>query len=125
MVKILKCMHCGNIVEMIDDKGVPVVCCGDKMTVFEPNTTDAAQEKHVPVVKQEGNVVTVIVGSVEHPMTEEHHIAFIYLETTKGLKRAMLDHTGKPEAKFALLEDEKVIAAYEFCNLHGFWMAKL
>ena len=58
-------------------------------------------------------------------MTEEHHIAFIYLETTKGFKRAMLDHTGKPEAKFALLDDEKVIAAYEFCNLHGFWMAKL
>ena len=62
MVKLLKCMHCGNIVEMIDDKGVPVVCCGEKMTVFEPNTTDAAQEKHVPVVEQEGRLKLVVLS---------------------------------------------------------------
>ena len=125
MVKLLKCMNCGNIVEMVEDKGVPVVCCGDKMTVLEPNTTDAAQEKHVPVVEVEGNVVKVTVGSVEHPMTEEHYIGFIYLETTLGLKKAMLDHTGKPVAEFALLDGEKPVAAYEYCNLHGFWKKEL
>lgn len=125
MVKLYKCMHCGNIVEMVEDKGVNVVCCGEPMQLLNPNTTDAATEKHVPVAEVEGNVVKVKVGSVEHPMTEEHHIAFIILETDKGVQRKALDPVGKPEAEFVLAEGEKPVAAYEYCNLHGFWKLAL
>ena len=70
--KFLRCEHCGNIVAMVKDKGVPVMCCGQKMTELVPGTTDAAQEKHVPVYQVEGNTVTVTVGAVAHPMGEEH-----------------------------------------------------
>lgn len=125
MVKLYKCAHCGNIVEMVEDKGVPVVCCGEAMTLLEANTTDAATEKHVPVVEIDGNKVIVKVGSVEHPMMEEHHIAFIMLETNQGIHRKNLNHTGKPEAAFILADGEKAVAAYEYCNLHGFWKAAL
>ena len=121
MKKLFKCMHCGNIVEKIEDTGVPVVCCGQKMEELVPNTTDAAQEKHVPVIEVSGRNVVVKVGSVEHPMLEEHHIAFIVLETNLGTQRKFLDVAGKPEAKFVLAEGEEVVAAYEYCNLHGFW----
>lgn len=121
MVKLYRCNHCGNIVEMVEESGVPIVCCGENMELLDPNTTDAATEKHVPVIEVEGNVVKVKVGSVEHPMTEEHHISFIILETEKGVQKVMLEKTGKPEAVFALVEGDKVIAAYEYCNLHGFW----
>lgn len=125
MVKLYKCNHCGNIIAMVEDKGVNPVCCGEPMTLLNPNTTDAATEKHVPVVEAEGNKVTVKVGSVAHPMMEEHHIAFIILETTNGFQVKHLDHTGKPEAAFVLADGEKAIAAYEYCNLHGFWKAAL
>lgn len=125
MVKLLKCAHCGNIVEMVEDKGVAVVCCGESMEVLNPNTTDAATEKHVPVVKVEGNKVVVSVGSVAHPMLEEHHISFIILETSNGVQRQYLDVAGAPEATFLLADGEKAIAAYEYCNLHGFWKAEI
>ena len=125
MVKLFKCAHCGNIIEMVEDKGVKVICCGEPMQLLDPNTTDAAQEKHVPVVTTDGNKVTVNVGSAEHPMMEEHHIAFIILETDKGVQKKYLDKTGKPEAVFALADGEKPVAAYEYCNLHGFWKAEI
>ena len=125
MVKLYKCSHCGNIIEMVEDKGVKVVCCGEPMQLLDPNTTDAATEKHVPVVESAGNKVTVKVGSVEHPMTEEHHISFIILETDRGVQRKDLDPAGKPEAEFVLADGEKAVAAYEYCNLHGFWKAAL
>ena len=69
------CEHCKNIITFVEDSGVPVMCCGQKMTELVANTTDAAQEKHVPVVEKDGDKLIVSVGSVEHPMTEEHHIA--------------------------------------------------
>ncbi len=125
MKKLFKCMHCGNIVEKIDDKGVPIVCCGEKMTELVPNTTEGAFEKHIPVIEVSDRVVTVKVGEVEHPMMEAHHIAFIILETNMGTQRKFLDVAGKPEAKFALAEGEEVVAAYEYCNLHGFWKGTL
>ena len=125
MLEMYKCKHCGNIVVNIHNSGVPIVCCGEPMAKLEANTVDAAQEKHVPVVNVEGNKVTAKVGSVEHPMTEEHHIAFIYLETENGVARKDLDHTGKPEAVFALAEGEKPVAVYEYCNLHGLWKKEL
>lgn len=125
MKKLFKCMHCGNIVEKIDDKGVPIVCCGEKMTELVPNTTEGAFEKHIPVIEVSDRVITVKVGEVEHPMMEAHHIAFIILETNMGTQRKFLDVAGKPEAKFALAEGEEVVAAYEYCNLHGFWKGTL
>lgn len=110
---------------MVEDKGVPVVCCGEKMTELKANTSDGAGEKHVPVVQVEGSKVTVKVGEVTHPMLEEHHIAWIYLETSRGGQIKYLDHTGAPEAVFALAEGEQAVAAYEYCNLHGLWKAEI
>ena len=116
------CEHCGNLVTMIQDAGVPMMCCGQKMTELKAGTTDAAVEKHVPVVTVDGDVVTAEVGSVTHPMTEEHHIAWIYLQTEKGGQLKMLDHTGEPVAKFNVAGD-KAEKVYEYCNLHGLWAA--
>ena len=82
--KFCICRHCGNIVGMVVDAGVPVVCCGEPMHELVANTEDAAKEKHVPVIEQDGNIVTVKVGSVEHPMLDEHYIQFIYLLTKEG-----------------------------------------
>lgn len=122
-MKFLRCEHCGNIVEMVNDAGVPVVCCGEKMKELIPNTVDAAQEKHVPVCEQNGNMLEVTVGSVEHPMLEEHHIQWIAVETDKGIQRKHLNAGEAPKACFALQDGEKVIAVYEYCNLHGLWKA--
>ncbi len=115
------CKHCGNIIQFVKYAGVPVMCCGQKMELLEPNTTDGAYEKHVPVIEQDGTKVTVKVGSIPHPMIEEHHIEFIILETKKTQQKITLSHTGEPIAVFYIAEDDEVIAAYEYCNLHGFW----
>jgi len=123
--KFLLCENCGNLIEFINDNNVTPVCCGKNMKELTPNTTDAASEKHVPVISVENNIVTVTVGDIPHPMTEEHYIAWIYLETNKGLKRADLKPNAEPMAKFALLEDEKVLRAYAYCNLHSLWMKEL
>ena len=122
--KFFICEHCGNIIGMIHNAGVPVVCCGQKMTQLIPGTVDASKEKHIPVATVEGNVVKVEIGSVAHPMTEEHHIAWVYLQTDKGGQRKNLDVAGQPEVTFALNE-EKAVAVYAYCNLHGLWKADL
>ena len=124
-VKIFKCMHCGNIIEMVEDKGVPVVCCGEKMTELVPGTSDGAAEKHVPVVTVSGNKVTVNVGSDAHPMTDEHLISWIILETENSCQRKHLSSADAPEASFMLADGKKAIAAYEYCNLHGLWKADI
>ncbi len=118
-----RCSHCGNIIAFVENKGVPVMCCGQKMDEIIPNTTDAAQEKHVPVITQEGNLVTVRVGSVNHPMLPEHFIEWISIETDKGNQRKVLQPNTAPTAQFALLDGEKIITAYAYCNLHGLWKA--
>lgn len=123
--KFYICKHCGNMIGMIKSNGVNVVCCGDPMTELKPNTVEASQEKHLPVVTIEGNIVKVKVGSVEHPMTEEHHIAWIYLETEQGGQRKKLAVGSKPEAEFALAGGDKVVGVYEYCNLHGLWLTKV
>ena len=117
------CAHCGNIVAYVEPKGPKVVCCGEEMRLLAPNTVDAAREKHVPVMKAEGNMVTVEVGGVAHPMTAEHHIAWIALHTRQGNQRKVLEHTGEPKAVFALTDGDTVVAAYAYCNLHGLWKA--
>ena len=122
-MKFYVCKHCGNIIAFVKESGVPVVCCGEEMSELVPNTTDAAVEKHVPVVKQEGDRVVVTVGSAAHPMTEEHHIQWIALETKEGNQRKLLAPGSAPELCFHLCEGDKVIAAYAYCNLHGLWKA--
>ena len=113
------------MIGLLHDAGVPMMCCGEKMVELVPNTTDAAQEKHVPVATVEGNKVVVNVGSVDHPMLDEHWIQWVYLETDKGGHRKVLNPGEKPNVVFALTEDEKTLAVYEYCNLHGLWVAKL
>ena len=122
--KFYICEHCGNIIGMIHNSGVPMMCCGQKMTKLEAGVVEASHEKHIPVVTVEGNTVRVNVGSVTHPMSEEHHIAWIYLQTNRGGQRKCLDVTGEPEVTFALA-DETPVAVYAYCNLHGLWKAEL
>ena len=123
MIEFLKCKHCGQIIKKVVDSGVPVMCCGEKMEVLTPNTTDAAREKHVPEVSVDKNIVTLMVGSVEHPMTEMHYIEWIILETSHGSYKYNFKPNDKPEAKFILRDDEVFVKAYAYCNLHGLWMA--
>ena len=123
-MKFYKCEHCGNIIAYIHDSGVPVRCCGEAMKPIEPNTTDASGEKHVPVIQVDGQTVTVTVGSVEHPMLEAHYIMWVLLETKEGRQRKQLKPGDKPIAVFALTPGDEVVAAYEYCNLHGLWKAE-
>ena len=118
------CEHCGNMIAVVKDAKVPMSCCGQKMTELIPGTTDAAVEKHVPVVSVDGNVVTVKVSSVEHPMTEAHLIQWVALQTKGGNQRKELKADQKPEVQFALLEGDEVVAAYAYCNLHGLWKSE-
>ena len=117
------CEVCGNIIAMVKPSGVPVMCCGKKMKEIVPNTTDASQEKHVPVWSQEGNLVTVKVGSAPHPMLAAHHIEWVSLQTVAGNQRKALIVDGAPEVTFALTDGDTVEAVYAYCNLHGLWKA--
>ena len=121
--KFYKCNHCGNVVVKVVDSKVPVVCCGEKMEELVPNTVDASNEKHVPVVTLLDDCkIKVEVGSVAHPMTPEHHISFIYVETENGGIQVNLKD--KPEAVICVCHD-KPVAVYEYCNLHGLWKTEL
>ena len=121
MLKFYVCPVCGNMVTFVENTGIPVMCCGQDMEEMVPGTTDAAVEKHVPVVEIEGNKVTVKVGEVEHPMTEAHLIKFIAIETKQGSQIKYLTAEDKPVAEFVLSEGDEFVAAYEYCNLHGLW----
>lgn len=120
--KIFRCNHCGNIITHLTNSGVPVVCCGEKMVELVPNITDAATEKHVPDVKVDGKKVIVTVGSVEHPMVEEHFIEWILVETKQGVQVKWLKAGQKPTHEFVLSEGDELVAVYEYCNLHGLWV---
>lgn len=121
--KFYVCKHCGNMVNMFRDTGTPMICCGEPMTELVANTTDAAQEKHVPVITEEGGRISVKVGSVPHPMTEEHRIVWIYLQTEKGEQLHCVDTQDKAETCFKICDDDRIIAVFEYCNLHGLWKA--
>ena len=120
--KFLRCRHCGNFVGLVNNGGAPMICCGEPMKELIPNTTDGAGEKHVPMVTVDGNKVTVQIGSVMHPSLPEHHIEFIYLETENGGQRKNISVGADPIAEF-VLADDKLVAVYEYCNLHGLWKA--
>ena len=123
--KFYICEHCGNIVAKVHDAGVPVFCCGQKMTELVPGAVDASLEKHVPVVSVEGNVVKVEIGSVAHPMVEEHYIPWLYLQTSVGGQQKNLLPGAEPVVTFALAEGEQPVAVYAYCNLHGLWKAEI
>ena len=118
------CSKCGNMVGMINDAGVPMTCCGQPMETLTPNTVEASTEKHIPVVKVENGTVDVTVGSVEHPMDADHYIQWIYLRTEQGGQRKALNPGDAPHVTFCL-RDDKAIAVYAYCNLHGLWMQEL
>ena len=118
------CKKCGNIVGLIYSSGAPLSCCGEEMTELKANMVDASQEKHVPVVTVSGNKVTVQVGSVLHPMLPEHYIMWVYLQSEKGGQRKCFKPGDQPIMEFTLIDD-KPIAAYEYCNLHGLWKSDI
>jgi len=122
-MKFYRCSHCGKIIAVVKETGVPVMCCGQKMEEIIPGTTDAAAEKHVPVYEVKDNVVTVCVGSVAHPMTEEHYIEWVSLQTSSGNQRKALKPGDEPKVCFAICEGDKVEAVYAYCNLHSLWKA--
>ena len=124
-MKFYVCEHCGNMIQFVKDKGVPVMCCGQKMKELIPGVSDGAVEKHVPAVKVEGNKVIVEVGSVAHPMLDVHYIEWIILESEKGFQKVDLKPDQAPRAEFLLADDDKPVAAYEYCNLHGLWKAEI
>ena len=118
------CAHCGNTVEMVHDAGVHPVCCGQKMNELIPGSVEASSEKHVPAVTVNENILEVNVGSVDHPMSAEHSILWVYLETDKGGQRKCLEVGAAPTVTFAV-SDEKPIAVYAYCNLHGLWKSTI
>jgi superoxide reductase len=122
-VRFFRCKKCGNLVELINDGGGELICCGEPMQELKGNTTDAATEKHVPVVEKSGNSVVVKVGSVAHPMTPDHWIQWIVVVTKNEVLRKVLDPSDKPEAKFDCVGQP--VTVYEYCNLHGLWKTEL
>lgn len=122
-MKFYKCAHCGQIVAIVKGTGVPVICCGEPMQEIIPGTTDASVEKHVPVYEISDGVVSVKVGSVEHPMIDAHYIEWIALKTKEGNQRKSLKPGDKPEVSFLISDTDEVEAVYAYCNLHGLWKA--
>lgn len=120
-MKFYKCDKCGNIVATVKESGVPIVCCGEKMTEIKANTVDAAVEKHVPVFTVDGRLIHVTVGEAEHPMMPEHHIEWIAIQTANGNQRRELKPGDKPKACFTICEGDEIKAVYAYCNLHGLW----
>ena len=124
-MKYFKCGLCGNIATLLVDKGAPLMCCGKNMDVLVANTVDASVEKHVPVVSRCKNRVTVKVGSVMHPNDEGHHVSFIALHSDAGVQFVSPPIGSEPIAVFNLQSDDKVVAVYEYCNLHGLWKTEV
>ena len=121
--KFYICEHCGKIIAVVEESGVPVMCCGQKMKEIIPGTTEAATEKHIPVYTVENNIVKVNVGEVAHPMLSEHYIEWVSVQTKQGNQRKQLVPGAAPEVCFAICEGDDVEAVYAYCNLHGLWKA--
>ena len=122
-MKFYRCKKGGQIIAIVKETKVPVMCCGEKMEEIIPGTTDAAVEKHVPVYEVKDGIVTVTVGSVEHPMAPEHYIEWIAIKTTGGNQRKELKPGDAPKAVFAICEGDEVEEVYAYCNLHSLWKA--
>ena len=122
--KFYACPDCGMIIETIHDSGIAPSCCGMKMDQFLPNSVEASGEKHIPTVTVDGSVVTVNVGSMDHPMQDAHYIEWVQLVTECGMQRKYLKPGELPNVVF-MLSGEKPLAVYAYCNLHGLWKNEL
>ncbi|NLY09316.1 MAG: desulfoferrodoxin Dfx [Tissierellia bacterium] len=122
MAKFFHCKECGHVIGLITGEGGEYTCNGNQMVELVADTVDAAKEKHVPEVKREGNKVVVQVGAVIHPMLDNHYITFIAVEQGARLQIANLKPGEEPVAEFVV--EDGPIKVYEFCNLHGLWMAE-
>ena len=120
--EVYKCELCGNIVEMLHGGPGALTCCNQKMVLQTENTVDAAQEKHVPVIEIGADSITVKVGSVAHPMADEHYIEWIELIADGKVYRQNLQPGSVPQASFPVIG--QTVTAREYCNLHGHWSAK-
>lgn len=118
-LQIYKCELCGNIVEVLHGGAGELVCCGEAMKLYEENVTDAAVEKHVPVSEPAEHGVKVMVGSVAHPMEEEHYIEWIEVVADGKAYREFLKPGDAPEATFCV--DAENVTLREYCNVHGLW----
>ena len=118
-MKFYRCKVCGQIIAIVKQTKVPLMCCGKMMEEIIPGEVDASAEKHVPVWEVKDGVVEVKVGSIEHPMIEEHYIEWIALQTKKGNQRVKLSPNDAPVAHFAILPGDEVLAVYAYCNLHS------
>ena len=118
------CKHCGNLVGMINNSGVPIICCGEPMSELVPGSVDASKEKHVPVVLVNGDTVSVEIGAAAHPMTNEHYIEWVFIQTENGGQRKCLKPGDAPKATFTLNGD-KPLSAFAYCNLHGLWKTEI
>ena len=124
-LKFLRCRTCGRLVMALPGGKDSADCCGEGTAeLLTANTTDAAREKHVPVIEAQGSKVTVKIGSAPHPMVEAHYIQWIYLQTKNGGQFHFFAPGDAPEATFTLPEGDAPVAAYEYCNLHGLWKAE-
>ena len=121
--KFYVCPKCGQVIEIVHDKGRIPRCCGEKVLPLEPNSVEASGEKHIPQVKVGDGFVEVNVGSVDHPMEEVHWIEWVELVSQEGVQRKYLNPGEAPQVRFSL--DSKPLAVYAFCNLHGLWKAQL
>lgn len=122
-IKFYRCDTCGNVITFLHASGMKVMCCGKPMREMESNKEDAAEEKHVPCVCIDGYKVRVEVGEEPHPMTPEHYIKWILIETENGSQLKELKPGCKPMATFSLCDGDKFKSAYAFCNIHGLWQS--
>ena len=122
--RFFRCRRCGNLMGLINDSGVPMICCGEKLPEIVPNTVEASAEKHLPAVTVSGDTVNVQIGSVPHPMEEAHNIMFVFVETEQGGQRKCLNAGDEPKLSFNCIADEP-IAVYTYCNLHGLWKTEI
>lgn len=124
-LKFYYCKHCGKIIAIVKESSVPTVCCGEAMQELVPGVTDGMAEKHIPVIKVDGNKVTVTVGSKLHPCENEHYIEWILLQTDKGIQQKWLKPGTTPQVDFAVMTGERIKAAFEYCNIHKLWKVEL
>ena len=122
-MKIYVCKKCGNVVLKLEDKSEALVCCGEKMTLVDANTTEAATEKHLPVYEIKDGMINIKVGEVEHPMTEEHYISFIILASADNYMIKKLKAKDKPEASFPYSSEYNNTHAY--CHLHSLLLTEI
>lgn len=123
-LRLFMCENCGNVVAMIEESGVAMVCCGQEMAEVTPREEEEIGEKHVPVYRVEGSKVMVEVGSIRHPMEALHYIQWVCIETSRGMQIRQLLPGDEPKVCFTLCEGDTLRGVYAYCNIHGLWKAQ-